>query len=487
MSVSPVILLVDDESASRQALEAVLDGQGYELHLAENGQQALEQAADLVPDLILLDVMMPGMDGFEVCQLLRTDPALAEVPIVLVTALDDRESRIQGLEAGADDFVSKPFNRAELRARVRTITRLNRYRRLLNERLKFEWIANLSNDGFVLVDGDGLILYANPQACRFLDAEESQQDPAGQDFLTLAQQQYLCEPEDAWAQWPRFESGADDATQHTCYLVRPETFITTALWLAVDVLEQPAVTGNTQLLSLRDVTQQVTSWRDMRTFHTAIGHKLLTPLNVLVGSLEVIASDKNASRQEMFEMVDLAYDGSSRLQETIEEILFYLKGDSLLQIGGHTRMQELTTLVQRVADRLELSEPMVQVADTLTEASTGLSAQSLEWMLWELFENSRKFHPQQAPSIEVDASLDAPGWARIIVADDGVSLSADQISRVWTPYYQGEKYFTGETPGMGLGLPAVAATVWNIGGSCHLYNRVPGPGVVVELTIPLLE
>ena len=90
MSVSPVILLVDDEPASRQALEAVLDGQGYELHLAENGQQALEQAADLVPDLILLDVMMPGMDGFEVCQLLRTDPALAEVPIVLVTALDDR-------------------------------------------------------------------------------------------------------------------------------------------------------------------------------------------------------------------------------------------------------------------------------------------------------------------------------------------------------------------------------------------------------------
>ena len=111
MSVSPIILLVDDEPASRQALEAVLDGQGYALHLAQNGHEALQRAAALVPDLILLDVMMPGMDGFEVCQRLRADPTLAEVPIVLVTALDDRESRIQGLDAGADDFISKPFNR----------------------------------------------------------------------------------------------------------------------------------------------------------------------------------------------------------------------------------------------------------------------------------------------------------------------------------------------------------------------------------------
>jgi PAS domain S-box-containing protein len=94
----------------------------------------LNRAADLSPDLILLDVMMPGMDGFEVCRRLRASDQLAEVPIILVTALDDRDSRIQGMEAGADDFVTKPIDRVELRARVRTVTRLNRYRRLLAER-----------------------------------------------------------------------------------------------------------------------------------------------------------------------------------------------------------------------------------------------------------------------------------------------------------------------------------------------------------------
>ena len=91
----------------------------------------MAMAAEHTPDLILLDVMMPGMDGFEVCRSLRADPLLAEVPVVMVTALDDRDSRLQGIEAGADDFVSKPFDRVELRARVRTIARLNRYRQLL--------------------------------------------------------------------------------------------------------------------------------------------------------------------------------------------------------------------------------------------------------------------------------------------------------------------------------------------------------------------
>jgi DNA-binding response OmpR family regulator len=74
--------------------------------------------------------MMPGMDGYEVCRRLRADARLAEVPVIMVTALDDQASRLAGLEAGADDFITKPFNRAELRARVRTIARLNRYRRL---------------------------------------------------------------------------------------------------------------------------------------------------------------------------------------------------------------------------------------------------------------------------------------------------------------------------------------------------------------------
>ncbi len=133
-----IILIVDDEPAGRHTLESILEGQDYELVMAENGPEAIEKAQKILPDVILLDVMMPGMDGFEVCRHLRNDPHLAEVPIIILTALDDRKSLLQGLEAGADDYLTKPYDRYELRARLLGITRLNRYRKLLDERANIE-------------------------------------------------------------------------------------------------------------------------------------------------------------------------------------------------------------------------------------------------------------------------------------------------------------------------------------------------------------
>jgi len=128
------LLIVDDNASARETLIAMLEYDNYHIEQAKDGAQALRLLQQTRPDLILLDVMMPGMDGFEVCRRIRSTPDLAEVPIILVTALDDRASLLQGLEAGADDFLSKPVDRYELLARVRTITRLNRYRTLQEQR-----------------------------------------------------------------------------------------------------------------------------------------------------------------------------------------------------------------------------------------------------------------------------------------------------------------------------------------------------------------
>lgn len=128
------VLIVDDDPTARETLVAILEGEGYDLQQAKDGVQALQMLKQLQPDLILLDVMMPAMDGFEVCRRIRATPSLAEVPIILLTALDDRDSLLRGIESGADDFLSKPPDRRELVARVRTITRLNRYRTLMEQR-----------------------------------------------------------------------------------------------------------------------------------------------------------------------------------------------------------------------------------------------------------------------------------------------------------------------------------------------------------------
>ena len=121
---APRILVVDDERQNRHVLEGMLAQEGYVLLAAESGEAALDMVAQQPPDLILLDVLMPGLDGFEVTATLKGSTATNDIPIILVTALDDREGRLRGLGAGAEDFLSKPVDRAELCARVRNLLRL---------------------------------------------------------------------------------------------------------------------------------------------------------------------------------------------------------------------------------------------------------------------------------------------------------------------------------------------------------------------------
>lgn len=173
MSHTSTILIVDDMPAMSQLIATLLSEDNYRLEFAYSGIEALEKAAALGPDLVLLDIMMPDMNGFTVCRSLRAMPRLAAVPIIMVTALDDRASRLAGLEAGADDFISKPFDPTELRARVRGVTRMNRYRLLLAEQARYEWLIKLSPDGIFIMDQVGRIRLVNPAMVRLLGAEEA--------------------------------------------------------------------------------------------------------------------------------------------------------------------------------------------------------------------------------------------------------------------------------------------------------------------------
>lgn len=118
------VLVVDDVATNRLLLRAKLSSAYYDVVVAENGTQALEMARSEQPDMIMLDVMMPDMDGFAVCSILKASEATAHIPVIMVTALDTPEERIRGLEAGADDFLSKPFNDLALFARVRNLMRM---------------------------------------------------------------------------------------------------------------------------------------------------------------------------------------------------------------------------------------------------------------------------------------------------------------------------------------------------------------------------
>ncbi len=126
------VLIVDDEAWNLMLAEAILEDDGYRILTAENGEQALARVADEKPDAILLDVMMPRLDGFEVCRRLKSSRRTFFIPILMLTALADAQSKIKGLEAGADDFLNKPINRIELRSRLRSLLRIRRLRNELD-------------------------------------------------------------------------------------------------------------------------------------------------------------------------------------------------------------------------------------------------------------------------------------------------------------------------------------------------------------------
>lgn len=176
------VLVVDDIAANVKLLEAKLAAEYFDVITAANGFDALKIAAAQSPDIVLLDVMMPGMDGFEVCRRLKADPKTAHVPVVMVTALDQPSDRVAGLEAGADDFLTKPVNDIALFARVKSLIRL----KMMNDELRMreatgQSLGVLDNDvepsGTVGAPGRILVVEDRPaQADRLRDALQPPND-----------------------------------------------------------------------------------------------------------------------------------------------------------------------------------------------------------------------------------------------------------------------------------------------------------------------
>jgi len=120
------ILIVDDEYINHQTLSALLHRESCEFEFALNGEEALSKLDEFQPDTILLDVMMPNLNGFEVCKIIKTTPKWQHIPVIIITALDDKETLKEGFDAGANDFLTKPVNSVELRARVRSMVLIKR-------------------------------------------------------------------------------------------------------------------------------------------------------------------------------------------------------------------------------------------------------------------------------------------------------------------------------------------------------------------------
>jgi DNA-binding response OmpR family regulator len=313
MKDKSVILVVDDQPQNIELLEAYLVPQGYEVVKAASGEEALETLARHSIDLILLDVMMPRMSGIEVLEKLRADEKTKAIPVVMVTVLKETEDKVKALEAGCDDFISKPFDKVELCARVKSLLKINYYRRQLEERERFKAVVVKASDGIAVCSPDYLIKDSNEAILKYLNIS----DATNVNLVETLFRDYSVSINK--------EAMTDLAITHKTFdVVRPKTETTEALYLEVNVNAIKDSAG--ELLSivfvLRDVTAARTEEFLKQDTLTLMSHKLRTPLGVISGNLSLLQDGSHGPlNEEQKKALDTVSKQSSLLVSMVEELL----------------------------------------------------------------------------------------------------------------------------------------------------------------------
>jgi len=471
------ILVVDDYPANVKLLERNLQAAGYETVAAGDGQEALEKVQAEKPDLILLDIMMPKLDGFEVCRRLRADEATAVIPIIMVTALKETEDRIRGLEAGADDFISKPFDRAELLARVKSLLAIKYYRSMLAEREKFHAVIQDLSHGILITDGRWRIETVSRRAAELLDTAD--ENLIGRDLA------------DALAAF-RVEPSLDALRQATARAVtvelaqedrRPPRYLAGRYTRIMG----PSGQLHNAALVFRDVTEMRRKEKLKRDFLLLISHKLKTPLTIVGGYLSLIDQGRYGEvPPAMAEAVRTSLAKVKELSDLVEKVLSYasLTASELERAG---QLVALGDLVPRVRDRIAERYPnrrvawMIDLPDHLPRARA--PEELLTIVVDNLLDNAVKFGDKEPIEVQVTARELEGRRLEVTVCDNGPGMSMAQRETVFSAFSQLEETFTGNTAGMGLGLSTAQRLVESWGGTID-YTSVPGQGTRFSFTVP---
>ncbi|MGA2775382.1 MAG: response regulator [Candidatus Omnitrophota bacterium] len=322
MKDKSVILVVDDQLQNIELLEAYLVPQGYEIIKAASGAEAFEKISGTQIDLILLDVMMPKMSGIEVLEKLRADEKTKAIPVVMVTVLKETEDKVKALEAGCDDFISKPIDKVELLARVKSIIKINYYRRQLEEKEKFKAVVDKISDGIAICSPDYLIKDSNTAILKYLNIS----DTTNVNLVEMLFANYSVSINK--------EALMDLTVAHKTFdIVRQKSEAIEVLYLEVDLNVIKNAAG--ELLSivfiLRDVTAARTEEFIKKDTLTLISHKMRAPLGVINGKISLLQDGSyGALNEEQKKAIDAVSKQSALLISMVEELLGFTIA------GGHS-------------------------------------------------------------------------------------------------------------------------------------------------------
>ena len=506
------ILLVDDNPTNLQVLLQTLSGRGYKLLIAKNGENALRIAAKAKPALVLLDIMMPGMDGYEVCRQLKENPDTHKITVIFLSALDDTKDKVRGLETGAVDFISKPFQAEEVIARVETQLKIHKLERALsarNRELEADKARILENmgEGIFGLNNKGHITFANHAAAAMTGWPIDELDNANLFEILLAQ--HKDDPEAITQLSPirvalnkgvakevadgQFwhKDGTAFPVDYSCSPIIDDKKPNGAVVVFRDITEKKAQQQALQkaldeLDSQKEQLTHVSRLSTMGEMAAGFAHEVNQPLTAISNYAQVA--------KRMLARLELADDGglseamtkintqARRAGEIIARIRsFVKKPDHVLGSIDPNRLIQDTIKLAEVDARNNSMQIHLEQQDGLPEVR--VDPVQIQQVALNLIRNGMEaMRDMDTRSIGVFVRTEKQdeNFVKISVVDRGHGLADDAEERLFTPFYTTKK------DGMGIGLTVCHSIIQSHGGKMG-FQRNPEGGTIFEFTMPIAD
>ncbi len=487
------ILCVDDHAANRYVISRILREASFRVIEAETGQAALDLVQSDRPNLIILDVQLPDISGFEICDRLKTDAKTASIPILnLSAAYTTSQDKVQGINAGADAYLVQPVEPLELIATVQALLRLSNAERSAKQ-LADEWQVTFDaiNDGICLLDRDGIVIRCNRALANFLNLDRlvgeryealvvplAELDGQLFDRLRESKQRQTAEflLNDCWVSL-RVDPILDDLERFRG-----------AVFLMSDITQRKRVEAERSLLLVREQEARERSESANRMkdeFLATISHELRSPLNSMLGWLTLLrtTSMNESRRSQAMETIERNARSQAQLVEDLLDVSRIIQGKLRLNIHAI----ELPAVIQTAIETLRPAATAKNISiESMLDRRAGTIAgdpDRLQQVIWNLLSNAVKFTSSGGQVYVQLERVDA--YVRISVRDTGMGIEPEFLPYVFDRFQQADGSMTRSYSGLGLGLAIARHIIELHGGYIHADSPGEDQGATFTVRLPL--
>ncbi|MBV8515962.1 MAG: response regulator [Acidobacteria bacterium] len=479
------ILLADDNDDMREYVQRIL-GHTYEVEAVADGAAALDAARRKLPDLVLSDVMMPVLDGFELLRALRGDERTCGVPVILLSARAGEESRVEGLEAGADDYLIKPFSAKELLARVDAHVRMQRIRRDVQRALaaseaKFATAFDRSPLALTITSAaDGRLIDVNDGFVRLTGYSRAEALGRTPEELGL-----WIDPEVRAAGLARMRAGEHITDVEASFRMKDGSQLTCMVGAAlVDISGRPCI-----LTSVVDITDRKRAEEAKDAFLATLSHELRTPLTSGYGWAKLLARTRDPQMLDTgLRAIEESFANQMKLIDDLLDVSRIVSGKLHVDFQPLDLGSVIDAAVEMVRPSAEAKQIALRVGARDVVPVYG-DATRLKQVFGNLLVNAIKFTPRGGA---VDVALrhrddGGAGHAEVVVRDTGEGIDPKFLPHVFDRFRQADASSSRKHGGLGLGLAIVSSLVEAHSGNIRAESEGIGKGSSFIVTLPLLE